>query len=73
MLQPEEVTKNGASGAEGRGRAQGGAEPQPLPRRLLQLAGTRVTNSSVAATSGEGSRVEAPLRELLGAGHWAPP
>lgn len=40
--------------------------PQPPPRRLLRLAGTRMTNNNVAATSLEqplrGFREEAPPR-----------
>lgn len=42
--------------------------PQPPPRRLLQLAGTRMTNGSMGATGleqppwGKGCRPEAPAR-----------
>lgn len=54
--------------AEGSGGAQGGAVSPAPPRRLLQLAVTRVANSRVVATGleqlprGKGSRGKASLR-----------
>lgn len=54
--------------AEGSGGAQGGAASLAPPRRLLQLAVTRVTNSRVVATGleqpprGKGSRAKASPR-----------
>ena len=66
---PKMVAQGACAG--GRKRRSAGrcrAMAQPPPRRLLQLAGTRMTNSSVAATGleqpprGKGSRAEAPPR-----------
>lgn len=66
---PKMVAQGARAG--GRKRRSAGrcrAMPQPPPRRLLQLAGTRMTNSGVAASEleqppwGKCSRAEAPLR-----------
>jgi len=85
---PKMVAQGARAG--GRKRRSAGrcrAVPRPPPRSLLQLAGTRKTNSSMAVTGpeqppqGKGSKAEAPpglaapmrSRELPGDRHCPPP